>query len=132
MKGESTMLTTKILGLATAGLLSLSLAGCGDDSAPQAEPRPAPSTTAASASSTPTEVAGPVPTHEPAVPYILGGRLHVDGKTVAGGPFWQVRSGPRAWIAVDTANHWWWGRGPKAMAIEASIDDVPVISANGT
>ena len=126
------MLTTKILGLATAGLLSLSLAGCGDDSPPQAEPGPAPSTTAASASSTPTEVAGPVPTHEPAVPYILGGRLHVDGKTVAGGPFWQVRSGPRAWIAVDTSNHWWWGRGPKATAIEASIDDVPVISANGT
>jgi hypothetical protein len=66
------------------------------------------------------------------VPYIIGGVLHVDGTTVMGGPFWQVRSGPQAWIAVDTSNHWWWGRGAKAMRIEASIDDVPVISGNGT
>jgi hypothetical protein len=122
----------KILSLALAGVLSLSLAACGDQDTPTPTAEPAsPQTTAAETAPTPAEASGPVPTGEPSVPYILGGELHVDGKTVAGGPFWQVRSGPKAWIAVDTTGHWWWGRGSEASKIDSSIDDVPVISANG-
>ncbi len=128
------VLGPKIVGLAVGGLLALSLAGCGDDeAAPSADssttPAEAPSTPATAP--TPVEDPAPVSTAEPSVPYIIGGVLHVDGTTVVGGPFWQVRSGTRGWIAVDTSNHWWWGRGAEAMRIEASIDDVPAISANG-
>jgi hypothetical protein len=138
MRSNTTTTAAKVLGLATAVILTLTLAACGpDDSTPAAAPTTSPTTmpttTASSAGTTPTptDVAGPVPRREPSVPYILGGVLHVDGTTVQGGPFWQVHSGPKAWIAVDTSGHWWWGRHAEAMRIESSIDDVPAISANG-
>jgi hypothetical protein len=134
---ETTMLTTRLLGpkavaLTAVAALTLTLAACGDQGVPDPSAEPAsPHPTATTTATSPTEVAHAIPEGEPSVPYILGGELHVDGKTVAGGPFWQVRSGAKAWIAVDTTGHWWWGRGPQAMKIDASIDDVPVISANG-
>ena len=71
-----------------------------------------------------------IPRTAPTVPYVLDQQLYVDGEQVPG-TWWSVQSGEAGWLAQRTDYTWWWGRGPKANAIEGQFDVPPVLSPNG-
>jgi hypothetical protein len=95
-----------------------------------AQPSPSPSL-APSPSPSPTEPAAPIPRSAPRVPYMLDGRLSVDGDRVPGS-WWSVRTGGDAWIAAQGMPvTWWWGRGPEPRELPDGEDVSPKISPNG-
>lgn len=89
------------------------------------EPEPAPSPS-------PSVTDPAVPLTAPTVPYVVDGRLYVDGARVPG-EWWGLESRGGVWLATWFDGSWWWG-GPGiegARRIDAQIDQAPAISPNG-
>jgi hypothetical protein len=54
------------------------------------------------------------------VPYVLDGRLYVQGEQVPG-TWWTVRHAGGAWVAHRDDDTWWWGTGTEPIAIAGEV-----------
>lgn len=99
-----------------------------DDGSPQPAP---PGPTRATDPSAPqdTEITDAMPT----VPFIVDGRLYVEGVEVPGERWWGLQSHAGVWLATQgSSNAWWWGGpGVDGGRLEGRFDQPPVLSANG-
>jgi hypothetical protein len=64
------------------------------------------------------------------VPYVLGGRLFVDGEQVPGD--WSSVDGVASgWVGVRADGTYWWGFDAEPMRIERELNQPPVVSPDG-
>lgn len=104
--------------MATVG--ALLLLGGGD----RDEPAPAPSPTTA-------EDDAPLSRAVPALPYVLGDRLYLEGERVPGA--WSYTDGSATgWVGQRVDGTWWWGYDTQPQVLEGSMDQPPTVSLNGT
>jgi hypothetical protein len=99
-----------------------------DDGAPKPAP---PGPTNATDPSVPRDTE--IPTTMPTVPFILDGRLYVDGERVPGEGWWGLQTHAGVWLATQgNSNAWWWdGPGADGGQLEGQFDQPPVLSPNG-
>lgn len=100
-----------------------------DDGSPQPTP-PAP--TRATDPSVPRDTE--IRTTMPTVPFVIDGRLYVDGAQVPGEDWWGLQSHEGVWLATrgNTGSWWWGGPGVEAQQIDAELEQPPVLSPNGS
>lgn len=96
-----------------------------------ASPQPMPAPTRAVDPSVPAETT--IPVSMPTVPFIIDGRLYVDGTQVPGEQWWGLQSRAGVWLATQGGSgSWWWGGpGVDGGQLEGQFDQPPVLSPNG-
>lgn len=74
-----------------------------------------------------------ISTAMPTVPFIVDGRLYVDGAEVPGERWWGLQSHAGVWLATQgSSGSWWWGGpGVDGGQLEGQFDQPPVLSPNG-
>ncbi|HYF71526.1 MAG TPA: hypothetical protein VD864_01830 [Nocardioides sp.] len=99
-----------------------------DGGAPQPAP-PGPSRATDPSAPQDTEISDAMPT----VPFIVDGRLYVDGVEVPGERWWGLQSHAGVWLATQgSSGAWWWGGpGVDGGQLEGQFDQPPVLSPNG-
>lgn len=113
--------------LLIVGVAALVLSQRDGDSVQPAPPGP----TRVTDPSTPDDAT--ISTAMPTAPFIVDGRLYVDGTEVPGERWWGLQSHGGVWLATQgSSNAWWWGGpGVDGGPLEGQFDQPPVLSPNG-
>ncbi|WP_296606869.1 hypothetical protein [Nocardioides sp.] len=74
-----------------------------------------------------------ISTAMPTAPFIVDGRLYVDGTEVPGERWWGLQSHGDVWLATQgSSGAWWWGGpGVDGGQLEGRFEQPPVLSPNG-
>jgi len=73
----------------------------------------------------------PLTADAPTVPYLLDGRLYVEGERLPG-TWWTVRHAGDAWVAHRDDDTWWWGTDTEPIAIPGTVNLEPQLSPAGS
>lgn len=80
---------------------------------------------------TPSPTSGVLTAAAPTVPYVIGERLYVSGKRVAG-KWWTVKQAGGAWVAERERGTWWWGTDTEPVAFTGKVILTPHLSPDGS